>query len=269
MLKKRENRCLVGAAQILLLAASGLPLPAQLAAPNADGVSMGHLHFNVSDVEASLRFWKTLGGTPVKVGPFDVVKFPDVLVLVRKAESSGGTPDSVINHVGFRVRNLQESLTRWKAAGLETQPGASVRQAFVIGPGPVRIEMTEDTSMTAPIANHHIHFYTASVADTQAWYVKHFGARPGKRAQFEAADVPGVNLTFSAAPSPLAPTKGRALDHIGFEVRNLEAFCRKLEAAGVKFDVPYRDRPDLKIHLAFLTDPWGTYIELTEGLDRW
>ena len=57
------------------------------------------------------------------------------------------------------------------------------------------------------------------------------------------------------------------MDHIGFEVRDLEAFTKKLEAAGVKFDVPYRKIPSLGISLAFLTDPWGTYIELTEGLE--
>ena len=64
------------------------------------------------------------------------------------------------------------------------------------------------------------------------------------------------------------PTKGRALDHIGFEVNGLEAFCKKLEAQGIKFDVPYRKVPALGISVAFLTDPWGTYIELTEGLRK-
>ncbi len=77
-----------------------------------------------------------------------------------------------------------------------------------------------------------------------------------------------MNLTFSQATGPVAPTKGRALDHIGFEVKDLEAFCKKLEAAGVKFDMPYRKIPALGLSIAFLTDPWGTYIELTEGLNR-
>ena len=58
------------------------------------------------------------------------------------------------------------------------------------------------------------------------------------------------------------------MDHIGFEVKNLEAFCKKLEANGVKFDIPYRKIPNAGIADAFLTDPNGAYIELTEGLDR-
>jgi len=229
---------------------------------------MGHLHLNVRDPAAHRAFWTTLGGTPVKLGSMDVMRFPDVLVIFNKGEPTGGTEGSIIGHVGFRVKDLHASLEKWKAAGLKTLPGASSHQAYVIAPDEIRIEMTEDPTLEVPIANHHIHFYTASVADTKSWYVKTFGARPGKRGPFEAADLPGVNLTFSQADSATVGTKGRALDHIGFEVKDLESFCKKLEAAGVKFDMPYRKIPALGISIAFFTDPWGTYIEVTEGLNR-
>ena len=49
-------------------------------------------------------------------------------------------------------------------------------------------------------------------------------------------------------------------------MKNLEAFCKKLEAQGVKFEVPYSVRPEIDLKLAFLVDPEGTRIELTEGL---
>lgn len=229
---------------------------------------MGHLHLNVRDPAAHRAFWITLGGKPVKFGSMEVILFPDVLVLFQKAEPTGGTDGSVVGHVGFRVKDLHASLDKWRAAGLKILPGASPHQAYVIAPDEIKVEITEDASMEVPIANHHIHFYTASVDETKAWYVKMFGAKPGKRGPFEAADLPGVNLTFSQATGPVAGTKGRALDHIGFEVKDLEAFCKKLEAAGVKFDVPYRKIPSLDLAIAFLTDPWGTYIELTEGFNR-
>ena len=93
-----------------------------------------------------------------------------------------------------------------------------------------------------------------------------FGATPGKRWRYEAVDLPGINFNFSASPRALPPIKGRMLDHIGFEVRNLQAFCKRLEADGVKFDVPYTKSPS-GLGTAFLTDPWGTYIELNEGLN--
>ena len=66
----------------------------------------------------------------------------------------------------------------------------------------------------------------------------------------------------------MAGTAGRVLDHIGFEVADLEALVAELEAKGIEFDVPYREIPEIGLALAFLTDPWGTYIELTEGLDE-
>jgi len=86
------------------------------------------------------------------------------------------------------------------------------------------------------------------------------------RARFKTADLPGVNLSWNPADKPMVASKGRSVDHIGFEVRGLEAFCKKLEAAGVKFDRPFTRVPQVKLDVAFFTDPWGTYVELTEGL---
>src|SRR6185436_19397936 len=58
----------------------------------------------------------------------------------------------------------------------------------------------------------------------------------------------------------------RPVDHIGFEIKNLEAFTKKLEAQGIKLDRPYTKVPQLGIAIAFIKDPWGTNIEMTEGL---
>jgi catechol 2,3-dioxygenase-like lactoylglutathione lyase family enzyme len=229
---------------------------------------MGHLHLNVHDVEASRRFFLEMGATPVKLGPLEVMRFPDVLVFLKKQDPTGGSAGTSVNHVGFRVKDFQQAVAKWKAAGFHITPGASPTQVFVISPEELRIEITEDQSMTVPIANHHIHFSDGSVEDTKAWYVKMFGAKPGRRGRFEAADLPGVNLSFSLSPTSVAGTKGRALDHIGFEVRGLEAFCQKMQEQGVKFDVPYRKIDSLGIAVAFFTDPWGTYVELTEGLNK-
>ncbi len=252
----------------LLLFASAAP--AQLLPPNEAGVTMGHLHFRVRDPEAHKKFWvEQLGAAPAKIGAFDVMKFPGVLVFLTKGEPSGGTDGSVINHIGFLVRDLDASLARWKAAGVRIPTeNLANRQVFLLAPDDIRIEIYEDKTISAPIVNHHVHFYTTAVEETQAWYVKAFGAKAGKRSRFEAADLPGVNLTFSPSKEPTAPIKGRSLDHFGFEVRNLEALCKRLEGMGIKFDVPYRKVPALGIAVAFLTDPWGTYLELTEGLDK-
>ena len=76
--------------------------------------------------------------------------------------------------------------------------------------------------------------------------------------------IPGVQLRFAKADKAQAPTRHRVLDHIGFDVKNLEAFCKKLEAAGIKLDRPYTKNEQTGTALAFIYDPWGTYIELNE-----
>ena len=78
-----------------------------------------------------------------------------------------------------------------------------------------------------------------------------------------------MNLSFGKSKTPTLPTKGRTIDHIGFEVDNLDAFTSQLQARGIKFDVPMREIADTGLKYAFITDPNGTYIELTEGLDKY
>ena len=257
----------------------GTAARAQLADTGSVGVAMGHVHFAVQDVDGAKKFWTQIGGKPAaKLGANEVVKFPGVLILIRKAmDPPAGTVGSVVNHIGFLVPNVAETRAKWQAAGLMMEPPNpnNAKQIYVHTPDDLgRIEILEDAMQTVPIKFHHVHFFvadsggTSSVTAIQAWYAKTFGAKPGKRGQFEAADLPGVNLTFAKSDTPTAATKGRQLDHIGFEIKDLQAFCKKAEAAGIKLDMPYTPRPDLGIALAFITDPWGTYIELNEGLSK-
>jgi len=255
----------------LLLCAAAAPSWAQLSPPNDAGVAMGHLHLSVRDTDAQKAFWTALGGVPVTNGRLQLIQFPGTFVMLRKGEPTGGTEGSVINHIGFKVKSLRDIQAKAMAAGAKTAPGSNAAQMWVYAPDDVKLEMTEDTTLTVPIASHHIHYNVPVPLEMQAWYAKTFGAIPGKRGNFDAADLPAINLSFSksAATLPgtaLAGTKGRSLDHIGFEVTHLEAFLKKLESAGVKIDMPYRQLPDSTTAIAFLTDPWGTYIELTENL---
>ena len=65
-----------------------------------------------------------------------------------------------------------------------------------------------------------------------------------------------------------ADQEGRSIYYIGFEVKNLEAYCKQFEARGIKFDAPVPDVPAIGLKIAYLTDPDGTYIELTEGFSQ-
>lgn len=245
---------------------------AQAYPPNEMGVTMGHWHLNSRDVETSKKMFVTMGGTAIRSGNFEVVRFPGVAVFLHQGAgtppATGGTVGSVINHVGFLVPNVQEAVARWKAAGVPVDPpGQRTDQAFVTTADGLRIEILEDKAQTVPIRHHHVHFWVpeAEIPKIQAWYAKHFGATPGMRGQNQAGDIPGANLSYSrAAQGPTVTTRGRVLDHIGFDVRNLAAFMKKLEADGVKIERPYTKNQETGSALGFVSDPWGTLIELNE-----
>ena len=195
--------------------------------------------------------------------------FPGVYInlTLGTEKGDGGTQGSVVNHVGFIVNNLQQQVARWKAAGVPVSPGTNGRldQAFVNTPDGLRIEILENKNQAMPIQSEHVHFFLpeAAIAQSQAWYGRIFGAKAGVRNNAPVADIPGVQLRFTKADTAQAPTKGRVLDHIGFDVKNLKAFIKTLEANNIKLDRPYSVN-DQGVGIAFITDPWGTNIEINE-----
>jgi catechol 2,3-dioxygenase-like lactoylglutathione lyase family enzyme len=151
--------------------------------------------------------------------------------------------------------------------GLAYIPNQSTHIAFVMAPDGIKVELFENPTMSGDIALHHVHFASTDVAAMKAWYGKAFGAVPGVRGSFEAADLPGVNLTFSPSAMPVKPTRFKVLDHIGFEIEHLEEFCKQLAARGIGLDREYRYVEERDLGVAFVTDPGGTRIELTEHFD--
>ena len=241
------------------------PAFSQLATPNQAGVALGHIHLSSRDPEALSNFFVLLGGTTIQKGTLQLIQFPGVFVIVTKGESSGGSDGSVVNHFGFQVKSMPETLAKIKSLNLNMTQ-LNPQQAMIAAPGDVLVELIQDSALTVPIQMHHVHLFLAAPLEVQAWYVKMFGATPGKRGPFDTAKIPGGELTLAKNDMPQAPTKGRSIDHIGFEVRNLEALTNNLEAQGVRLEAPIRKSPDGKTKIAFFTDPWGTRIELTEGL---
>jgi catechol 2,3-dioxygenase-like lactoylglutathione lyase family enzyme len=106
-----------------------------------------------------------------------------------------------------------------------------------------------------------------NVAEAQAWYAKYFGAEMVKRGGEMVADIPGSSILFEQTKAPVAPTRGRAFDRIGLEVVGLDAMVKKLEAAGIKLDSPYTGKnAAMNAGFAVFQDPFGTLIEMSEGL---
>lgn len=242
---------------------------AQPAPFNEAGVTMGHWHLASKDVEANKKLFLAMGAKLFNPGGNPLIMFPGVYINLNLGtdQGDGGTVGSVVNHVGFIVNNVQERVAQWKAAGVPVLPGNNNRpdQAFVVTPDGVRIEILEDKTQSMPVRNEHIHLSlpATEIPKAQAWYAKTFGGKASTRNNASVVDIPGVQIRFAMADAKQVPTKGRVLDHIGFDVKDHAAFVQKITAEGIKLDEPVRKSPTGST-ITYITDPWGTRIEIVE-----
>ena len=257
---------------VALLLASALTAGIAAAQPapfNATGVTMGHWHIASKDLEANKKLFLAMGGKLFMPGGNPLIMFPGLYINLNLGteKGDGGTQGSVVNHVGFIVDNVQARVAQWKSAGVPVLPGNNNRldQAFVETPDGVRIEILEDKTQSMAVRNEHVHFSLpeAEIPKAQAWYAKTFGGKAGTRNGAPVVDIPGVQLRFAKADTKQAPTRGRVLDHIGFDVKDHAAFVKKIETEGIKLDEPVRKAPNGST-LTYITDPWGTRIEIIE-----
>jgi catechol 2,3-dioxygenase-like lactoylglutathione lyase family enzyme len=272
------------------LAAAAVPAAAELMNRDAP-VIVGHYHLNVTSTAEHKRFWvDTLGGKATKIGNVEAIEFPDVYLLLHESPPTGPTRGTTFDHIGFAVPDVPAMTEKVVAAGYaltvgrEPPPGETAspptagnygRFSYLVGPDGVKVELVTSSAENAPpIVHHHVHFVNRRFVEMQQWYMKAFNAtlREGQTDFFIGADLPGVGYMlnfFSWLPAEdLVGTAGRAVDHVGFEVRNLRSFVAELERKGIALASPLRRDPELGLDVATIVDPWGTVLELTEGLRR-
>lgn len=248
----------------------------QLGDRNRLGVRMGHIHLHVRNVDAHRQFWTNhLGGEIVSNGALELIEFPGVYLALTQADDPQPPAGSVVDHFGFIVNDMPAALRGWREADLEIEPTANPNEVYVFAPDRVRVEVYGEPAVPTRVAMNHIHFYLPEIPEIKAWYTNVFGANPGRRPcvaciddprMIQSADLPTVNLSFSSSDTARASTRGRAIDHIGFDVADLDAFVDMLRAQGIEPEGAIQQVPGTQIRSVFLADPWGTRIELTEGL---
>lgn len=248
---------------------------AQLASPNDSGVTFGHVHLNVSDIEEHKQIWVDhFNGKIVDRGSHSVIKLPNMMITLAEQKPTMDSIETAMHHFGFKVRRMDRFLDKWRAAGLKVGSmflGAEGQlNAYITLPDGVEVEMQEDQGLQEEITGYHVHWFVDNAADILRWYVDMFDLEIRPRGRITTTtNVPGMNFSFGGNNSGRQSTKGAAIDHIGFEIDNLEDFCLELESKGVVFDVPYQELSSLGLKSAFFTDPSGVYVELTEGYDEY
>jgi hypothetical protein len=251
------------------------PLFAQLPAPNADGVTAGHHIFRAKDVDAANKFWIALGGEPAALAQIKLMKFPGVLLFIsaprgaNPAPSLGGNHGTTVESINFKVKDLKATIAKVLEVGIPLPliPSKSEKGAVIlVGPDDVQVSLTEDKTLAMPIASDGLVMNVANAAEVSAWYAKWFGAKISKSGTDTIGEIPGARIVFRVTKDPIAPTKGHSLGLLGFEVSDLKAFVQKYQDAGGKLDTQIATAAAANLSVVQLTDPWGTSIEVSQGL---
>ena len=252
---------------------------------------MSHVQLNVRDVEASKKFYQQyFGGTPVNWGQLEGLKYPGVIFFFAKAEPTGAMEGSSVNHIGFTVKNGVDLFTRMQKAGVKTASNGVNAQGRDLRRLCLQPGRREDRNHRAGDADRSVGIRPGAFlrgrsgtggglawSEVQTWYTKVFGANATRTvlsapaannaasAPMSQSTIPTTNLRFSPA-SASVPTRGRALDQHRVRGQGSGGLLHTAGSQGREALSPVSQtgrRGD-----AYLTDPKGTYIQLTEGLGK-
>lgn len=114
----------------------------------------------------------------------------------------------------------------------------------------------------------HIHLAAPDPVEGANWYAKHFGGTPGGFGGATGAGVEIDRVYFGDIPivffkrEPGEGSVGSGVDHIGFSLPNVTSKIQSLVDDGA---TQLGEITKLgEIELGFVTDPWGTKIEVVD-----
>jgi catechol 2,3-dioxygenase-like lactoylglutathione lyase family enzyme len=259
---------LVGAAVVLL--AIGAPVRAQ----NAETLPYDHIHLNVPDPDAAFKWYlKNFGGKVNDEAPNRINYGTTRLMFLVKKDAIPPSAGGATDHLGFSFADLDAKMKELEANGVKiTTPVRDVAGLFKLGfvedPWGTRIEVVQDPEL---LGLHHIHMRAPDPEETFKWLLTNFGGqRTPLKGKIDAIKYSAPNFSdmwILVQKGEAAPTTGRAVDHIGWRVKDLNAKVADLKAKGVTIETEPRplNLPNkTTIYFAYVSGPSGARIELVQ-----
>lgn len=260
-------------ASLIALAASAL-LTTTLPAAAQGTVPYDHVHLAVADPDKAEAWYTTNLGGNVAENPGRIAFEPwatraplPIQFIFLKVADPKPSDGSVIDSVGFIVANLDVTVKALQMAGATVkQPAENIRglwkRATVVDPFGVTLELIETNERAG---FHHVTLRVADPEATITWYLRAFGGERSKLGgQLDAIKYGSTYLIVTKGEGTM-PSRGRAIDHLGFAPRSMDATAADLKAKGVTFTAEPAAKPNQFGHrTAYVEDPSGVRIELVE-----
>ncbi len=249
----------------LLLASLLLPYVVQ-----AESV-FTHAHMRVPDTAESAAWHAELFDRDIGPGgPGPNIIFYNGTIGTMPNEGLAPPSDGgAIDHFGIAVPNVAAAVAKAREMGatVKTEPQKGVTApviAFIEDPWGVRMELLEDPEY---LGVNHIHMMSVDPDAMRDWFLQVFGGEyveargKGVFHTILYGDV-WVHVSSPRQGASIAPSKGRAIDHMGFRVPSLNEFRATLEQSGFE---PYLERANPPgSDLMFFIGPEGIHFEISE-----
>ena len=211
--------------------ATGLPIEARY----------HHLHLASTDAAASAAWYaRHLGGRAVTNSRYELCQFEgqpkanrrDHFLIWTQSDEVKPSVGSVIDHLAWSVASIEPVLEAMieDGASLEMEPTTvgpeDLQIAFVTDPWGAKLELLCDEDH---LGFHHIHLLAPDIEEHRDWLQSRIG---GTALQFkgmlQGLYLGDLWLLYREATTPLAASKGHAIDHLGLLVDHVEARTRAL-----------------------------------------
>lgn len=247
----------------LLLSVLGFITFFHSSASSAEALPYDHMHLAADDRAAAVDWYIT--HMDAKAHPSgDRVLIGDVMIVFLEREGSLPSEGSAVDHFGVSFPNLDAKLREFEAAGVKVLapirdvPGL-FKFAFIEDPWGSKIEVVEDSET---LGFHHIHVNVPDPEQTFAWYAEHLGGEPaslkGRIDGLRFGDVWFLARQADNAP----PSRGRAIDHLGWLVSDIKTTFAELEQKGVT--ITAEPRAINGVQAGLVEDGNGVLIDLVQ-----
>ncbi|MDP6098323.1 MAG: VOC family protein, partial [Gammaproteobacteria bacterium] len=239
-----------------------------------------HIHIALNNASEAVRWYEEHMACDAIAGRNDAVLCGTTEIAFVEGSTLGGSQGTGVDHIGFSVVDLTAKMTELENVGVRGsgvrlqrfEDGALVRDvpglfkiAFIFDPWGTKIELVEDTDT---LGFHHIHLNSVEPEVALQWYGQVLGGTPARlKGMLNGLQFDDIWLLVSAyTDGRPGLTQGRAIDHIGFEVADLDQAAEQMNQQQVEFRqqpmVPENARTSAK--QAFIQGPDGVTIALVE-----
>ena len=238
-------------------------------------LTFDQVHLGVPDPAIAARWYvERLGATPGDNS--DRIWFGPTRIIFLKNASPAPSEGAAIDHFALAGPERERLVSAVaEASRVQKDPAdngvTTLRRVlsdppsedtYINDPWGTKIQLVEDSG---PLRVHHVHLRVPDVERARGWYLERFG---GERAALDGR--PGIkygDVWVLLDEGAAVPSRGHAIDHVGWRTPDLLALADEVKRKGVTFSTEPQPGPPgafSPVLMSFTEDPWGVKIELLQ-----